>query len=278
MSVAKELLELLTCFAHKSSLPRVRAMHLPHPAVAGSKDGEFCALELDDGSMGLSYVLLDDTLARLSSGSAVMEVAGTDALEVARRFLSGRGVERTIAFAAINALTRCMFDRAGYVPDESGDSIGGIDPGPEDHVGMIGYFKPLLSRVVDAGARLTVVELKAELAGEQVGFRVTLDAHELAICNKILSTSTVLLNDTLDEVLARCVAAKRLALIGPGAGCLPDPLFARGVNVLGGSWIVDSRAFVDALTAGRSWSAHARKFAIDAATYPGASYLLARAR
>jgi hypothetical protein len=34
-------------------------------ASASDGKGEFCALELDDGSLGLSYVLLDDTLARL---------------------------------------------------------------------------------------------------------------------------------------------------------------------------------------------------------------------
>lgn len=278
MSVAIELLDLLTCFGRKSTVPRVKALHLPHPALAGNKDGEFCALELDDGSIGLSYVLLDDTLARLLSASGATAMVGADALELAQRFVTGQGVERTVAFAAINALTRCLFDRAGYAPDASVDSIGGIDPGSGDHVGMIGYFKPLVSRVVEAGARLTVVELKADLAGERDGFRVTLDAADLADCNKILSTSTVLLNDTLDRVLACCGAARRFALIGPGAGCLPDPLFARGVSVLGGSWIVDSRAFIDALTDGRSWSAHARKFVIDAATYPGASQLLERIR
>lgn len=276
MSVAIELLDLLTRYAKKSPTPRVKALHLPHATLAGNKDGEFCALELDDGSIGLSYVLLDDTLTRLLSASAVTTVEGANALELAQGFVTRYGVERTLAFAAINALTRSMFDRAGYVPPTSADSIGGLDPGPGDHVGMIGYFKPLVARVVAAGARLTIVELKADLVGECDGFRVTLDAAELADCNKILSTSTVLLNDTLDGVLACCGAAQRFALIGPGAGCLPEPLFARGVSMLGGSWIVDSHAFVDALTNGRSWSQYARKVAIDADDYPGTMQLLSR--
>jgi len=105
MSVAIELLDLLTCFGRKSTVPRVKAFHLPHPALAGNKDGEFCALELEDGSIGLSYVLLDDTLARLLSASGATAVVGANALEVAQRFVTGQGVERTVAFAAINALT-----------------------------------------------------------------------------------------------------------------------------------------------------------------------------
>jgi len=58
-------------------------------------------------------------------------------------------------------------------------------------------------------------------------------------------------------------------MIGPGAGCLPDPLFRRGVTLFGGSWITDPGAVVDALCAGESWSAHARKYAIRRNEYPG---------
>ena len=62
MSIAGELVALVERFAQRSALPRVRALHLPPPSAAGSKDGEFCALELEDGAIGLSYVLLDDAL------------------------------------------------------------------------------------------------------------------------------------------------------------------------------------------------------------------------
>ncbi len=276
MTVAAELVTLLERFAARTPLPRVRALHLPPPEAAGSKNGEFCALELDDGSLGLSYVLLDDTLRRLAEGRDELGLVGADALAVARRYATGQGVERTVGFAAVNALTRCLFDRAGWVPPPSADSIGELDPRSGDHVGMIGLFMPLVAPCTGAGARLTVVELKPELAGERDGYRVTLDPGELAGCNKILSTSTVLLNDTLDGVLAACRGAKAFAMIGPGAGCLPDPLFARGVTLVGGSWIVDRAEFVDALARGASWSGQARKFAIRASDYPGFDALIGR--
>jgi len=276
MNLATELIAQLERFAARSPLPRVRALHLPRADLALSKNGEFCALELTDGSLGLSYVLLDDTLARLAEGRDGLGLAGADALAVARRYVVGSGPERTLGFAAVNALTRCLFDRAGYLPPPSADSIGHLAPEAGDHVGMIGLFTPLVGQCTAAGAQLTVVELKPELAGERDGYRVTLDVGELAACNKILSTSTVLLNDTLDRMLAACTGARSFAMIGPGAACLPDPLFARGVTLLGGSWVVDRAGFVDALARGASWSAHARKFAIHAADYPGCTALLAR--
>ena len=276
MAFADDYLQQLERFARCGPLPRVKALHLPPRDPESGKWGEFCALELADGSLGLSYVMLDDTLTRLIEEDAGRQLAGVDALQLASGYQNGSGLARTLGFAAANALTRCLFDRAGYRPPESTDSIGGLDPQPADHLGMIGYFAPIAGRIVALGARLTVVELRAELTGSQAGFEITLDATRLAACNKILSTSTILLNDTLDRMLGLCTGAERIAMIGPGAGCLPDALFARGVTLLGGSWIEDREALLDALPRGESWGRFTRKTAILAADYPGLPALLAR--
>lgn len=254
---------------HAAGLPRVKTLHLPPLEAADSKDGEFCAVELSDGSLGVSYVLLDDTLRRLMARRDTLGVAGADAMTLARAYAEGSGVHRTLGFAAANAITRHVFDRLGYTPPDSTDSIGALAPGPGDHIGMIGFFGPLAERIVATGARLSVVELKSELAGERNGYRVTTDSVALQSCNKVLSTSTILLNDTLDRMLSLCVRAEQLAMIGPGAGCPPDALFARGVTLLGGSWIVERDGFVDALCSGQGWSRFARKTAISTVDYPG---------
>lgn len=276
MTIATELIALLEEFAARGALPRVRALHLPSPTAAGTKEGEFCAVELDDGSIGLSFVLLDDTLGSLAKDPELVACAGSDSLALARCYANASGARRTVGFAAVNALTRCLFQRAGFLPEAATDSIGLLDPQPGEHIGMIGHFTPLMPRILAAGARLTVSELDPAFVDQARGYRVTLDSRELAGCSKVLSTSTVLLNDTLDVVLANCRTAQYFAMVGPGAGCLPDPLFARGVTMLGGSWITDPAAFVDALTAGRPWCGHTRKFALRRDAYPGAAALLAR--
>ncbi len=275
MTVAREIVAALDEAFATAARPRVRALHLPPSPWNGSKDGEFAALELDDGSLGLTYVLLDDTLAVLRADGG--GIVGSDALVLARQWAEGRGARRTLGFAAAHALTRALFDRAGFVPPEATDSIGGLDPQRGDHVGMVGLFPPLVKRVTSCGARLTVVELRADLAGEREGFRVTLDAAALRTCDKVLMTSTVLLNDTLDAMLAHCAGARAVAMIGPGAGVLPDALFARGVTLMGGSWIVDAAGFERALAAGQPWGRHARKFALAREVYPGFAVLCARA-
>ena len=276
MSFATDLIAELERATAGCPIPRVRALHLPPPEAAESRNGEFCALELDDGALGLSYVLLGGILPRLAASDDPHTIVGMDALQLAREFAApaaGAGgdaeIRRTLGFAAANALSRTVMERIGFVPPRATDSIGGIDPQAGDHVGMVGLFTPLLKQVTAAGAQLTVIELNPDYAGHYDGYRVTLDAAALEDCNKVLSTSTILLNHTVDDMLAHCRNARRIVLIGPSAGCLPDPLFARGVTVVGGSWITDRAGFIDALRRGESWSGFAYKFALGAADWPG---------
>ncbi|HEX7157115.1 MAG TPA: DUF364 domain-containing protein [Burkholderiaceae bacterium] len=267
MSIAAELVAALEARFERDAAPAVRALHLPPPGAVG-KAGEFCALELADGALGLTFVLLDGLLERLP-GLRLGPLEGADALSVARWAREAADdARRTLGFAAINALTRTLFDRAGYVPPAARDSFGGLAPGQGDHVGMIGLFPSLVGPLLATGARLTVVELRPDVAGDREGYRITLDAGELAHCNKVLSTSSVLLNGTLDRMLELCRHASRFDLIGPGAGCLPGPLFRRGVTAIGGTWIEDREGLKTALLRGSNWGGCVRKFVIERGDSP----------
>ena len=89
-TAAAETVALLERLHAALPLPRVAALLLPPPAADGSKDGEFGAIELDDGSTGLTFVLLGDTLATLRGGGARL-LAGRPAIDVARRYASAHG-------------------------------------------------------------------------------------------------------------------------------------------------------------------------------------------
>jgi hypothetical protein len=257
-TIADALLQATAARLGPGTTPRVRALHLPPQPWTGGKAAEFAAVELDSGAVGLGYVLLDDTLAALA-GIDGQRLAGSDALALAGRGRDGQGAERLLGFATLNALARQVLQQEGRVPGDAPDSIGGLDPQPGDHVGMVGFFPPLVQPVAASGARLTVVELRAELAGAHPGFQITLDPAALQGCNKVLMTSTVLLNDSLDRMLAQCTAAQRVVMIGPGAGVLPEPLFARGVGAVGGVWVVDGPALCAAVRSGAPWGQHVRK-------------------
>jgi uncharacterized protein len=272
LTVAAEVLDLLQVLDAPLGRPRVQALHLPPPPADGSQRGEFAALQLEDGSVGLCYVLLDGLLERLRADErrhGGSRWAGRAALDVAAALARPPGLEHTVAWAAAQAMGDRLARLAGWSPPPADDSFAGLAPGPGDHVGLVGLFGPLMDRLVATGARITVLELRSDLAGERAGYEVTLDPTRLAACNKVLATGTLLLNGTLDAVLQHLGGATRVAMIGPTVGALPDPLFARGVHVVGGTWLEDPAAFVEALREGRARGASARKFTLERTSWPG---------
>ncbi len=275
--VAQAVLQQLARIAQRHPSPRVRGLHVPRRSpAAGAHDAEFCAIELEDGAFGLSYVLLGDTLQALLAvhgSSTGMPLAGADPMALAQRLADGSEVERAIALAAINAMTDSVWHRVGYEPPPAGNSLGDVVLGPQDHLGMIGFFPPLVQRVADAGGRLSVVEMNAEMVARQrerfPQVTIGLDRSLLAGCNRVVGTSTMLLNHTLDDMLAAAGSATHFAVIGPSAGLWPDALFERGVTLLGGTRVTDPAAFGAAMAAGESWSSATRKFAIAREGWPG---------
>ena len=184
-----------------------------------------------------------------------------------------------LGLAAINAISQHLFRRARFAPDYATNSFASLNLGPGDHLGMIGFFGPLVDRCRDRGVALTVLELDEALVQRGPGLEVTLDPGKLSTCDKIVSTSTVLLNGTPDDVLAQAAHAKAFVLVGPSAGCVPDPLFARGVSTVGGAEVTDPDAFMDVCGALQPWGGGTtKKYCIQRnMSYPGFAALLERA-
>jgi len=255
---------------------RVERLVLPPlPAPAG-KEGEFCAVQLDDGSVGLSFTLLNGTLGALHERGG--PARGTPAAQLVAGYASGDGAARAIGLATINALTRRLCARAGFAPDDSVDSFGSLGLAAGDRLGMVGHFSPLIRQARALGIPVVVLELKAELVREEPGLCVTLDPQRLESCNKLVSTSTLLLNDTFEQVASYWRHAEAVAIVGPSAGCPPDALFAAGVSAVGTAWVADAGAFLARVAAGEKWGLASRKVTLTPQRYPGFDRLLAGAR
>lgn len=275
MSIAAELLDAARHIHETVGAPAIAGVHIPRWQEHPGRDAEFCAVRLADGAVGTAYVLLDDTLERIQAHRG-RETAST--LALAGGFQGSDPVNRALGLATINALCQSLFRRAGFTPDLATNSLGSLEFKPGDHLGMIGFFRPLVERVRAQGIPLLVLELRADLVQEQPGFSVTLDAARLARCNKIVSTSTVLLNDSLDRILEQARHAEEFVIIGPSAGCVPDPLFARGVTAVGGSMVTDAETFMRRAETSEPWGDAARKYHVARGpAYPGLAQLLQRA-
>jgi uncharacterized protein (DUF4213/DUF364 family) len=160
--------------------------------------------------------------------------------------------------------------------DTAANSMGALALGPGDHLGMVGYFPSLVARARERSIRLTVIEKKAEFVQRDALVNVTMDLEQLRACNKIVSTASMLINNTVDEVLGCTQGAEAVVVIGPTAGFFPDPLFARGVTAVGGTVLTDATAVIQRLRNEQDFGAAARKYLINRADYPGMARLLER--
>ena len=134
---------------------------------------------------------------------------------------------------------------------------------------MVGLFSGLIKTIKKAGAELVVIEKNEGLIQKFPNLPITLDATKLSYCNKILCTSTTILNNSLDEILAHCSQDAFVSIIGPTAGYFPDPLFARGVDVLGGRVVKNGALLLQLLAERKRWGDATHKICFRKDTYAG---------
>jgi uncharacterized protein (DUF4213/DUF364 family) len=269
LSIASELVTITTDIASPLALPAIRHIHLPEPDSNPERDAVFGLIALADESTGFFYMRWTDRREWQEAVGDARSLVGRDAIEFVTWFDSDNTVKKPLGLGAINAISQHLFRRAGYRLETAANSMGAMALTPSDHVGMVGFFPSLVQRLRDRGIPLTVIEKKPQLVQRDAHFRVTLDPSALAACTHVLCTASTLVNDTLDDILTHCQPAAHVAVIGPSAGCLPDALFARGVDSVGSSVVTDLTALLDRLRHQQSWGDAVAKYSIHKTDYAG---------
>ena len=278
MSIRNDLVRAVERIADALTLPDIARAQVTDPNPAPDRDAEFGLLALADDSVGLYYAWLGATQADMPLRFPAATLIGRPPIEIARWLLADDDGSRSLGMAAINAISAHLYRRAGFVPDAAPDGFGGLALGAGDRLGMVGYFPSLVRRARELGASVHVIERKAHLLRCEPGLEVTLDANALAGCNQVLCTGATLLNDSLDDVLTHCSQSARIALVGPTVGCIPDPLFARGIECVAGTAVTDAAQAEARLRAGAKLGDAGRRTLIRSRAYPGLGPLIAAAR
>lgn len=277
MSVRAELYALAARVDAALAPPPLAACLIADPRPDSRADPEFGLLALADGSAGLYYAWLGASQAGMRARYVEQDLVGLSALALAGQFMGGSDAERSVGIAAINALTAHLWRRAGYTPPPAIDSLAGLSLGPGDRLGMIGHFPPLVRYARARGAEVAVVERKAHMVRREPGLEISLDPRVLAGCSAILCTGATLVNDSFEDMLTWCGGATTLALVGPTVGCFPDPLFARGVDIVAGTCVSNASVARERLAQGEKLGDSAWRFVLPRADYPGFETLLSAA-
>jgi uncharacterized protein (DUF4213/DUF364 family) len=278
MSIANDYLQLMQTIGAKLPIPPVREIHIAPFQPDPVKNSKFGALVLADGTVGLTYTGLDDDLLALQDRSKYESLVNQSPVQIASLYTMEEGWHKVLGMAAINAISQYLFKRGGYSMPTGGKTVTHLALNKGDHVGMVGYFPPLVEQVRAMGLPLTVIELDEQWLQNDDQFEVTLEPEKLKDCSKIICTGTVLVNQTIDDLLPHFSNAKQIFIVGPTVGCLPDPLFDRGITQLGGCTVLDSAQFLGLWAAQEKWRDSTRRYVLSRdSTYPGALQLLKNA-
>ncbi len=270
MLIGDDMLALIDGIAAPLVLPAVRSVHVAR-AGEDCKSSNFGALVLEDDTVGLTYTALDGARAALQEAARTAPLIGRSPLEAARLYARTAAWQRALGMAAVNAIAQHLFRRAGYEPPTAKATFDHLALSRDDHLGMVGFFPPLVAQARERGITLTVIELDPQWLGQAEGIEVTLDPARLAGCNKIVCTGTVLVNQTIDALADHFREAEQVLLVGPTLGCLPEPLFARGVTHVGGLSVIDGEGFLRKWRAGEKWRGTTRRYLLSRDTYPGSA-------
>ncbi len=251
-SLRQAIVQSLCARYETGSAPRVVEV-FPPPGGGHERVSAFTFVVLDDGSVGMAYNLLDGEEQRSAYDAHDFSAyGGWDGCRLTEELLADEPTRRIVGYAAGIALSQRSYRQerpAGL--DTTVDLTELLDPGKGDCVGVVGYARRMVRHLLGRQARVVVVERREIDPPEGVVWGS--DPALLESCNKVLITSSTILNDTLDDILGHCRQASWRALYGPGAAMWPDVLMARGVNALGGLLVADGAALVERQRAGQKW-------------------------
>ncbi len=192
----------------------------------------YTAVQLEDGRTGVSYTLGRNSFSGCSAFKGNDRLTARLASELLQFLGSPNPIDSSLGLATANALVNVK--PTGAVP---GDILQQLDILPTDHVGMIGYFRPLVAHLESRVASLEIFEENEE---RSANLRPAAEEIEkLPDCQVAIITSTTIINNTIDDLLSAARACREVCLVGPSTPLVPDAFHGTPVTCLSGMTIRD---------------------------------------
>jgi uncharacterized protein len=191
----------------------------------------YAAVALDNNLTGLAAVLRQEMEFHCGVVSKAGKLSGIPASELLMYLVNGRNaVEKALGLATANAVL------SAEAPQEESDTLALMDLSSGDHVAMVGFFRPLVQRIEQSRAKLTILE-KNKALSHMVSFKSRGDI--LKTCTVAIITATSILNNTLETILNDLGNPRWVSIIGPSTPVCRDIFAGTPVTHLGGSVVLD---------------------------------------
>lgn len=207
-SVVEMLTRRLTAEAKKRTIREV---------VAGER---FCAVVLDDGGAGMAN-LCPNVCGKPSRVIArPLPPPGSSAADALATLAPP--TRSAVGLATANALANrpCLWGKRRDAEIAEGDLLEVLDLHPDDQVGIVGCFGPLVEPIRRRVERLLIFERGQRRAPELLSDEQSCEL--LPRCSVAILTATTLLNGTIDALLAATANCREVVLLGPSTPLLPE--------------------------------------------------------
>lgn len=189
------------------------------------------AIELEDGNIGVSYVLREE----LPAGCSVMPIkgrlSGMDALEMASFALNEKHpLLKSLGLAVLNAATNYFIKEEDYNTSQNRDNYT-VKKG--DKVAMIGFIAPIYNRISEVTEDIYVFDRGRE--GQNNIYKEKEQEEILPKCDVVIITGTTLINDTLEKLLLLCKGCREVVIMGPSTLMYREVFKEMGVTCLAGT-------------------------------------------
>jgi uncharacterized protein (DUF4213/DUF364 family) len=194
----------------------------------------YTAVMLEDGRTGIAFTFHQGRRGDYSRLRGLHPLSGRIASDLVVLLDSPEQVDRAVGLATVNALSNSP-QRKGL----EGDFLGMLDIRPGEQVGMVGLFAPVLPRLRERTSSILVFE-QNPAPGRGVDLLPEEDAYRLLPdCGVALITSTSIVNQTVDRLLAAAGKCREVVLLGASTPLVPEAFAGTSVTLLSGILVLD---------------------------------------
>lgn len=217
----------------------------------------FVGVKLTNGYAGVAYTPPETVRSagrRILKGNSPM-VKGMSAGEIMQGTFVHPFAE-VIRLATMNALSALFFADKQY-PSGCGEDLSGMASLFRGRrVCMVGAIIPLLKRLRELKpTSVSIIDQKTETQAEaEADFGTFMPTEQtafaLARCQTAVFTGAAIANGTIEQLIAQVPENGAIAVVGPTAGFVPEPLFSRNVAMIGTSMVTNSDRALELLAEG----------------------------
>ncbi|MFQ5963829.1 MAG: Rossmann-like domain-containing protein [Candidatus Scalinduaceae bacterium] len=215
----------------------------------------YTGIVLSTGHAGMSYTPVQEipeavccprSHAKMPSAGTLLDFQLTDLMNYA---LDDNALKAAVGIATINALSAILLEdeTCQYKPSAYGNALDLVKITSEDSVAMVGAFPPFIKSIQEIAKKLFVIEKNPRIVGkgDMVAIEPEVRLKEIIPqANILVITGVTLVNHTLGPILQLARRESEIVVVGPTASVYPEPLFKRGVTVLGGVRISDAAKMI----------------------------------